>query len=95
VFSIFRSSRAVPATPGERLGASAEHLPEAYGLRAGFRRSASPSAITRLHLGLLRATARDFAAARLASRRDILVPLLLDASRRHAGDRATLLLSAS
>jgi hypothetical protein len=41
VFSAFRSSRAVPATPEERLGASAEHLPEACGLRPLCRGSAS------------------------------------------------------
>jgi hypothetical protein len=65
VFSMFLSSRAVPATPGERLGASAEFFPDACGLRVIFRRSASPSELTRLHLGSLRATAREFAAAGL------------------------------
>jgi hypothetical protein len=65
VFSMFLSSRAVPATPGERLGASAEHFPETCGLHVDLRRSASPLKLTRLHLGSLRATARDFAASGL------------------------------
>jgi len=42
VFNVFRSSRAVPATPEERLGASTEHLPEACCLRQIIRGSASP-----------------------------------------------------
>jgi len=69
VFSMFLSSRAVPATPGERLGASAERLPEPCGLRIILRCSASPLKFTRLHLSLLRATARDFAAGGLPTPR--------------------------
>jgi hypothetical protein len=69
VFSAYLSSRAVPATPGERLGASAEHLPETCGLRAAFRHSASPTELTRLHLSSLRATARDFVAGGLPTSR--------------------------
>jgi hypothetical protein len=42
VFSMFLSSRAVPATPGECLGALAERLPETCGLRNSLRCSASP-----------------------------------------------------
>lgn len=42
MFSVLRSPRAVPATPEERLGASAEHLPEACCLRPLCRGSASP-----------------------------------------------------
>jgi hypothetical protein len=52
-----------------------------------------PHALSRLRLGSLRATARGFATARLPTA-GLLVPLLLDASRHHAGDRATLWLSA-
>ena len=69
MFSMFLSSRAVPATPGERLGASAERLPEPCGLRIILRCSASPLKFTRLHLSLLRATARDFAAGGLPTPR--------------------------
>jgi len=69
VFDVFLSSRAVPATPGERLGALAEHLPETCDLRRGFRGSTSPIRLTRLHLGLLRVTARDFAAGGLPANR--------------------------
>jgi hypothetical protein len=69
VFSMFLSSRAVPATPGERLGASAEPFPETCGLHVDLRRSASPLKLTRLHLGSLRATARDFAASGLPTDR--------------------------
>ena len=94
VFNAFLLRRAVPATPEERLGASAEHLPEACGLRLITRGSASSLIVTRLHLGSLRATARRIAAAGLHPS-GILVPLLLDASRHHAGDHATLLLSDS
>lgn len=53
--------RAVPVTPEERLGALTEHLPEAYGLRQNPRGSASSLIVTRLRLGLLRATARRIA----------------------------------
>jgi len=69
VFSMFLSSRAVPATPGERLGASTEHLPETCSLRAILRRSASPPWLTRLRLSSLRATARGFAAGGLPTSR--------------------------
>ena len=48
---------------------------------------------TRLRLGLLRATARRFAAGGLLAA-DILAPLLLVASRRHAGDLATRMLDS-
>ena len=41
MFNAFRSSRAVPATPEERVGASAEHLPDACCLRPLCRGSAS------------------------------------------------------
>ena len=93
MFNAFLSSRAVPATPEERFGALAEHLPEACCLRPLCRGSASP-VLSRLRLGSLRATARDFATARLPAA-GVLVPLLLDISRHHAGDRAILLLSDS
>ena len=69
MFSMFLSSRAVPATPGERLGASTEHLPETCSLRAILRRSASPPWLTRLRLSSLRATARGFAAGGLPTSR--------------------------
>ena len=42
MFSAFLSRRAVPATPEERGGASAEHLPAACCLRPITRGSASP-----------------------------------------------------
>ena len=61
---------------------------------AYFVEALPPHVLSRLHLGSLRATARSLAAAGLPSD-DILVPLLLDASRHHAGNRATLLLSVS
>jgi hypothetical protein len=61
---------------------------------AHFVEARPPHFLTRLHLGSLRATARDFATVGLPADR-ILVPLLLDASRHHAGNRATLLLSNS
>jgi hypothetical protein len=93
VFNTFLSSRAAPATPEERLGASIEHLPEAYSLCPLCRGSASPL-ITGLHLASLRAAARGFATAGLPPD-GILVPLLLDASQRHAGNRATLPLNDS
>ena len=41
MFNAFLSSRAVPATPEERVGASAEHLPDASRLRPLCRGSAS------------------------------------------------------
>ena len=53
-----------------------------------------PRYLTGLHLSSLRATARGFATDGLPAV-DMLVPLLLDASRHHAGNRATLLLSVS
>ena len=59
---------------------------------ANFVEARPPHVSTRLRLGSLRATARDFAAVGLPAD-GILVPLLLDASRRHAGNRATLWLS--
>ena len=43
MFSAFLSPRAASATPEERLGALAEHLPETYGLRQLTRGSASSS----------------------------------------------------
>jgi hypothetical protein len=61
---------------------------------AHFVEARPPHFLTRLRLGSLRATARDFAAAGPPSG-CILVPLLPDASRRRAGNRATLLLSDS
>ena len=69
MFNVSLLPRAVPATPGERLGASAVPLPETCGLRVVFRRSASPPQLTRLHLGSLRATARGFAAGGLPTDR--------------------------
>jgi hypothetical protein len=59
---------------------------------AHFVEARPPRYLTRLHLGLLRATARRFATAGLPAN-GMLVPLLLEASRPHAGDRATLWLS--
>ncbi len=61
---------------------------------AHFVEARPPHALTRLRLGSLRATARGFATADLPAS-GMLVPLLLEASRPHAGDRATLLLSGS
>jgi hypothetical protein len=61
---------------------------------ANFVEARPPHALSRLRLSSLRATARDFAAVGLPSD-SILVPLLLDSSRCHAGNRATLLLSDS
>ena len=59
---------------------------------AHFVEARPPHALSRLRLSSLRATARDFATRRLPAA-GLLVPLLLNASRHHAGDRATLLLS--
>ena len=59
---------------------------------AYFVEARPPQFLTRLHLGSLRATARRFAAAGVPAD-NILAPLLLDTSRRHAGNRATLSLS--
>ncbi len=59
---------------------------------AYFVEARPPHVLSRLRLSSLRATARGFAAAGLPSD-SILVPLLLGTSRRHAGNRATLLLS--
>jgi hypothetical protein len=59
---------------------------------AHFVEARPPHVLSRLRLGSLRATARDFATARLPAA-GMLVPLLLNASRHHAGDRAILLLS--
>jgi hypothetical protein len=59
---------------------------------AHFVEARPPHALSRLRLSSLRATARGFATARLPAA-GVLVPLLLDASRHHAGDRAILLLS--
>jgi len=61
---------------------------------AHFVEARPPHALSRLRLSSLRATARDFATVRLPAA-GMLVPLLLDASRLHAGDRATLVLSDS
>jgi hypothetical protein len=60
---------------------------------AYFVEARPPHSLTRLRLGSLRATARSFAAVGLPAD-NILAPLLLDTSRRHAGSRATLSLSA-
>jgi hypothetical protein len=94
VFSAFLSPRATSATPEERLGASAEHLPETYRLRQLTRGSASSRFLTRLRLSSLHAAARGFAVRDLPTSH-IQVPLLLEDSRPHAGDRATLSLSSS
>jgi hypothetical protein len=59
---------------------------------AYFVEARPPHVLSRLRLSSLRATARDFAAVGLPSD-SILVPLLLDPSRCHAGNRATLWLS--
>ena len=59
---------------------------------AYFVEARPPHVLSRLRLDSLRATARGFVTARLPSG-SMLVPLLLDASRRHAGNRTTLLLS--
>ncbi len=91
MFNAFLSLRAVPATLEERLGASTEHLPRRAAL-AHFVEARPPQFLTRLRLGSLRATARSFAAVGLPTD-SILAPLLLDTSRRHAGNRATLWLS--
>ena len=94
MFSAFLSPRAASATPEERLGASTE-LPS-----RGVRPSPSneglglPISFSRLRLSSLHAAARGFAAVRLPTG-GMQVPLLLHASRRDAGDRATLLLSTS
>ena len=94
MFNAFLSPRAVPATPEERLGASAEHLPEACCLRPVCRGSASPCS-SRGYIWV-RCALRPVASQPVGlPPRGMLVPLLLDASRRHAGDRATLLLSDS
>jgi len=53
-----------------------------------------PRYLTGLHLGSLCATARDFATGGSPAA-GMQVPLLLDISQHHAGDRATLLLSDS
>jgi hypothetical protein len=95
VFSVFLSPRAVPATPEERLGASAEPpsrdvLPD----NARLLEARPPQYLTGLHLSSLRATARGFVTDGLPAA-GIQVPLLLDASQHHAGDRTTLLLSDS
>jgi hypothetical protein len=94
VFSAFLSRRAVPATPEERDGALAEHPSHRVRPSPDFEGLGLPGSVTGLHLGSLHATARRLAAAGLHPS-GILAPLLLDASRRHAGDRATLLLSVS
>jgi hypothetical protein len=59
---------------------------------AHFVEARPPQLLTRLRLGSLRATARSLAAVGLPAD-GILVPLLLDTSRRHAGNLATLWLS--
>jgi hypothetical protein len=94
VFNAFLSSRAVSATPGERVDASAERLLDPRGLRPNVQGLGFSISFSRLHLSSLRATARDFAAHHLPVV-DILVPLLLEASRPHAGNLATLSLSIS
>src|SRR6266508_3861532 len=81
-----------PCYPGRARPASSR-LPGAFCLRPFTRGSASPFGLTGLHLGLLRATARRFAAAGLLPG-GILAPLLLVASRRHAGDLATRMLDS-
>jgi hypothetical protein len=73
------------------------HRLSTFPRRAAFARlleARPPQYLTRLRLGLLRATARDFAAHDLPVI-SMQVPLLLDVSRHHAGNRATLLLSDS
>jgi hypothetical protein len=61
---------------------------------AHFVEARPPHSITGLRLASLRAAARDFATAGLPPG-SFLVPLLLDTSRRHAGNRATLPLNDS
>lgn len=73
------------------------HRLSTFPRRAAFARlleARPPRYLTGLRLGSLCATARDFAIDGRPPA-DIQVPLLLDASRHHAGDRATLLLSDS
>ncbi len=67
-------------------------LPEACFAFTHFVEARLPRCLTRLRLGSLRALARGFAATSLPLG-GILVPLLLDVSRHHAGNRATLWLS--
>src|SRR6266508_952291 len=81
-----------PCYPGRARPASSR-LPGAFCLRPFTRGSASPFGLTGLHLGLLRATARRFAAAGLLPG-GVLAPLLLVASRRHAGGLATRMLDS-
>lgn len=94
MFNAFLSPRAASATPEERVGASTEHLPDACGLRPSSEGLGLLTCFSGLHLSSLRAAARGFAVRDLPTA-DIRVPLLLDTSRRHAGNRATLSLSAS
>ena len=70
------------------------HLPNAYGLRPSDEGLGFLISFSRLRLSSLRAAARGFATVGLPAD-GIQVPLLLEASRPHAGDRATLSLSTS
>ena len=94
MFNAFLSPRAASATPEERLGASTERPSRSMWPSPGRRVARPPHYFTRLRLSSLRAAARGFAAAGLPTG-GIQVPLLLEDSRPHAGDRATLLLSGS
>ena len=69
-------------------------LPDACDLRPSSEGLGLPISFSRLHLSSLHAAARGFAARGLPTA-SMLAPLLLDVSRRHAGNRATLLLSDS
>lgn len=93
MFNAFGLLRAVSTTPEDCLGASTEHLPEACCLRALCRGSGSSFSLEATPSSLS-ATDPGLAAAGLPSD-GMLVPLLLDTSRHHAGNRATLSLSAS
>lgn len=86
MFNAFLSPRAAPATPEQCLGASIERPSRSMWPSPGRRVARPPHYFTRLRLSSLPAAARGFAAVGLPTG-GIQVPLLLEASRPHAGDR--------
>src|SRR5262249_60008587 len=89
-----RSFRGVPSLIPRESASALSRVPDAFCLRQIVSGSTSPFVFTSLRLGLLRATARRFAAAGLPSSH-LLFPLLLVPSRHPLGDLASRMLDSS
>ena len=89
----FLSRRAVPDTPGER-GRLLRDCPIASCLRPNHERLGLSTCVYEATSGFAARYGPSLRSRRLAAV-DIQAPLLLDASRHHAGDRATRMLDSS